>query len=120
MAMTLQQRINVKRAVDLTTAVTFIEKAKEAINKVAQDICKGDITITDSLINGPANGFTANHMIIFALKCLSGSMDNMLLPMVLDDAAIPAIPDNASDANFNNAVKRSIVSYCKMIASGLI
>jgi hypothetical protein len=116
MALTLKQRINVKKGVPLTDSATFVELAKEALQKAAQNVLDGTITIADTEITG--KGVSETQLIQWALRVLDGSFDSKMLPMILDSNVVPADPATITDPQMYLAVKRSIWPYAKLIGSG--
>lgn len=118
MALTLQQKINVRKGAALTDAATFIEKASEAISKVAQDVCAGQITNADAVFTGHA--VTSAQLNEWALRALRGSMNQYMVPMILDSGRIPADPATATDAQLILATKESIWPFAQLIGTGAI
>ena len=116
MALTLKQRINVRKSVDLASAVTFVEMAKEQIQKTAQSVLDGTLLVTDAAITG--KGVTATQLTEWAIRALNGSMDNLMLAMILDSSRLPADPNAATDLNLNLAVKESVWPSAKLIGTG--
>jgi len=118
MALTLQQRINVKKAVPLTDSVTFSEKAQEAIKKVAQDACAAQFLPNDAVFTGHA--VTQAQLTEWALRALRGSMDQYMIPMILDSGRIPADPNAATDTQLTLATKDSVWPFAQLIGTGSI
>lgn len=118
MALTLQQRANLVKGTPLTDEVTFIEKVTQQLRKTAQDMLNGGLLITHACFTGhPVTQMQANE---WALRALRGSMDQMMIPMVLDAAIIPADPNEATDAQIKVATQNSLWPYIQLIGTGVL
>lgn len=116
MALTLQQRVNLSKGVALTDAVTFNEKATQALRKAAQEVLDGTITPAHNAFTG--HTVTQAQLTEWALRCLRGSVDQLMLPMIMDQSTLPADPNTSTDMQINNAVRSSLWPYVQLIGSG--
>jgi hypothetical protein len=118
MALTLQQRVNLSKGTPLTDEVTFTEKCSQEIKKIAQDLLNGGILISDACFDG--HPVTQNQVYEWSLRALRGSMDQMMVPMIMDATQMPADPNNATDLQFRNATKASLWPYITLIGTGVL
>lgn len=116
MALTLQQRVNIFKGTALTDAVTFVEKTKQSIQKIAQDVLSGTVTSEHACFTG--HTVSQSSLIEWAFRALRGSMDSYQIPMILDDTNLPADPNTATDGQINTAVRQSLWPYVQQIGQG--
>lgn len=114
--LTLQQKVNIYKGTALTDAVTFVEKAKQSIQKIAQDILNS--TITPEHVCFTDHSVSQSALNEWAFRALRSSMDVYMLPMILDDADLPADPSTATDAQINTAVRQALWPYVQQIGLG--
>lgn len=116
-APTLQQRVNASKGLDDATTALFVDKVEQAIKQVAQDVINGNIVYNDTMFTNHG-GVSQTQLIEWAFRALRGSLNQLMIPMIMDDPRLNAAIQNSTDNQIKAAARACVWPFVKQIGSG--